>query len=81
MTTKELITRFKVPSDRIESFKVILSQMKHKDLTLTAGVDYTMNGGTVNYLDSAIPKIKDRIKNFKKPKTVYILDGEHRRVK
>lgn len=80
MTTKELAVKLKVPENRMNTFRVKMSQMKYD--ILIKNVDYTMIRGRVDYSEPISDIITQRIKKWlKQPKNVYILDGEHRRAK
>ena len=72
MTNKELRTFFKIPLERINTFNVILSRMKHDKDLLRLGVDYDVIRGRYEYKEPSLEKIRKEIGNtFKRKKWDY----------
>lgn len=61
MTNKELRVLFNIPEERINTFNVILSRMKHVDGLLTLHVDYEVVRNRYEYKEPAIDKIRKKI--------------------
>lgn len=72
MKAVEVAKKLGVPNDRFNTFKVILTRMKYDEKILLEETHYIVSRGNVDYLDSAIPIIKARLKKtFKREKLDY----------
>lgn len=75
MTNKELRVLFNIPNERVNTFNVILSRMKHVDGLLTLHEDYDVVRNRYEYKEPAIEKIRKRLgTTFKRSKINYNYD-------